>query len=303
MSDGLLVLDSGRRVRYCNARAGELLGIDATAVIGESAEALICRVAPALAAPDEARLAWGRLVGEPPGQAGAEIATIGPPPRDLLVGAFRVADTPGSSLGLVLRDVTDAKELARLKERERIAMDLHDGVIQSLYAVILGLGTRARAVEGSTGEPARALRQAMTRIKGIIAEIRNYIFDLRLHELGEHGLRAGLEALAEELRINTVIRPALEVDPGVEAVLGPDAVRNVLYIAREATSNVIRHARASEVMIRLARTYGRLALTVRDTGGGFDAGERRHGQAARWRGAGPAQDGRARSRWVAGWRS
>jgi signal transduction histidine kinase len=80
----------------------------------------------------------------------------------------------------------------------------------------------------------------------------------------------GLRALAEELRVNTLVRPTLEVDAGAEGLLGPDAAAGLLQIAREAASNVIRHARASEVTIRLAQAEGQVVLAVRDNGRGFE---------------------------------
>jgi two-component system, NarL family, sensor histidine kinase DevS len=161
-----------------------------------------------------------------------------------------------------------SRELARLEERERIAMDLHDGVIQSLYSVVLGLG----AEQLHAGQTDRAIGKAIDGINRVIQEIRNNIFDLRLRDLGEGGLRGGIEVLAEELRINTLVQPHVDVAAvdSVERCVDADAVTNLLYITREATSNVIRHARANTVTIRLATTDDELVLTIRDNGRGFD---------------------------------
>ena len=161
-----------------------------------------------------------------------------------------------------------SRELARLEERERIAMDLHDGVIQSLYSVVLGLG----AEQLHAGQTDRAIGKAIDGINRVIQEIRNNIFDLRLRDLGEGGLRGGIEVLAEELRINTLVQPHLDLAAvdSLERCVDADAVTNLLYIAREATSNVIRHARANTVTIRLATTDDELVLTIHDNGRGFD---------------------------------
>lgn len=163
-----------------------------------------------------------------------------------------------------------SKVLALLEERERIAMDLHDGVIQSLYAVALGLGARTRTLDGNAGELREALRQAMVQMNGIIQEIRNYIFDLRPQELETHGLRSGLEMLAEELRVNGLIHAELELLAETEGLLNGEAGANLLHFAREATANVIRHAQASTVTIRLVRVDDKLRLTISDNGRGFD---------------------------------
>ena len=163
-----------------------------------------------------------------------------------------------------------SRELARLEEREQIAMDLHDGVIQSLYSVVLGLG--AEQLHAGQTDADRGVGNAIDGINRVIQEIRNDIFDLRLRDLGEGGLRGGIEVLAEELRINTLVQPHLDVAAvdTAERCVDADAVTNLLYIAREATSNVIRHAQASTVTIRLATTDHELVLTIRDNGRGFD---------------------------------
>jgi signal transduction histidine kinase len=163
-----------------------------------------------------------------------------------------------------------SRELARLEERERIAMDLHDGVIQSLYSVVLGLG--AEQLHAGQTDADGGVGKAIDGINRVIQEIRNNIFDLRLRDLGEGGLCGGIEVLAEELRINTLVQPHLDVAAvdTAERCVDADAVTNLLYIAREATSNVIRHARATTVTIRLATTDDELVLTIRDNGRGFD---------------------------------
>src|SRR6202165_6123743 len=107
------------------------------------------------------------------------------------------------------------------------------------------------------------------RINAVIREIRNCVLDLRLHSLEAHGLRAGIEALAEEMRTNTAVRPRIEF-VGDDASLSPTITTHVLHLVREATSNVIRHAQATRVTIRLANAHGRLVVNVRDNGCGFD---------------------------------
>lgn len=160
--------------------------------------------------------------------------------------------------------------LARLDERERIAMDLHDGVMQSLYAVGLGLATRERLLAGDDEAARAALRAAEVQIDGVIQQVRDYVSDLRPRERGARGLRDGLNQMVLELWSGDLPRPEIRVDAGADGLLAPEAAAHLLYVAREATSNAIRHAGASAVSIRLTRSEGGLCLTVRDDGRGFD---------------------------------
>jgi signal transduction histidine kinase len=210
--------------------------------------------------------------------------------RTLALSAFPVAGTTDVRLGIVIRDVTDVKALALLEERERIARDLHDGAIQSLFAVTLALGAQERLLRERKIDQARTgLRNAIGQVNRVIQDIRNYIFDLRLDDLGAQSLTAGLRALSQELRINALVEAeiALDLEADADGVLDAATAASVLHIAREATSNVIRHAAATQVTIGLARLdERRLRLTIRDNGRGLDAaqnggrggGERADGQ-------------------------
>ncbi len=177
--------------------------------------------------------------------------------------------------GMAARQLAEqAKMLALLEERERIAMDLHDGVIQSLYGIALGLGARAYQENAENAGPAwQPVDEAIAQINRVIQQIRNYIFDLRPRSDADGGLRPGLELLAEELRVNGLIHPELDVSAGDEAALSPEIVAQVLAIAREAASNVIRHAGATAMTIRLRRSEDRLVIEMRDNGCGFDVGD------------------------------
>jgi signal transduction histidine kinase len=188
----------------------------------------------------------------------------------LLVSAFLVTDAIQEGLGLLLKDVTTAKTLALLEERERIAMDIHDGVIQSLYAVGLSLSAHERLLDVEAAETRQALQRARMQISNIIQEIREVIFDLRQHRRQLSDLQAGLEALAEELFGPTLIHVDLELEEGTDRFLDPVRVSSILYIAREAMSNVIRHAGASKVTIHLVPIEEKLVLTIRDDGRGFN---------------------------------
>ena len=205
------------------------------------------------------------------------LCAFDPQPTDLTEESFEIFRLLANLIAFELeadevaeRLAEQSRELARLEERERIAMDLHDGVIQSLYGVVLGLG--AQQFHAADSDADVGVDKAIDGINRVIQEIRNNIFDLRLRDLGDGGLRRGIEVLAEELRINALVQPYLDVTAPdtAERCIEAEAVTSLLYIAREATSNVIRHAGASTVTIRLATIDHQLVLSIRDNGRGFD---------------------------------
>jgi PAS domain S-box-containing protein len=159
---------------------------------------------------------------------------------------------------------------AQLLQREAIARDLHDGLIQSLYGVVLGLTARARTLDGDTARTRGVLRTAIRQISAVIEEMRDYLFDLKVREMRPRDLTRGFEALVENMRANAMVEPELMLESGIEYTMDTDTANHVLYIARSAVSNVIRHADATSVRIQLERGTTGLVLTVRDDGRGFD---------------------------------
>jgi signal transduction histidine kinase len=270
MSDGLLVLDAAHQVHYCNTRVGEFLGINPTLAIGQPIEQIITETKQPMLDPEAANSRWENLLTDPHQLPSIEVTINGPLRRNLLVSAFPVTDAIQEGLGLLLKDVTTAKALALLEERERIAMDIHDGVIQSLYAVALSLSAHERLLDVEAAETRQALQRARMQISNVIQEIRDVIFDLRQHRCQLPDLQTGLKTLATELFGQTLIHADLELEDGTDCFLDPARVSSILYIAREAMSNALRHAGASKVMIHLARVEEKLVLTIRDNGRGFN---------------------------------
>ena len=169
-----------------------------------------------------------------------------------------------------------ARSLALLRERERIAMDLHDGVTQSLYGIALSLGALRRRRGDPTNQD-QVLGQAIDQLTEVIQGIRDYIFELR-HGVPEGtDLEAGLEAKARELAITTGVRPKMSITADLRS-LSPERASHLLYIAHEALSNVARHAKASEIAIEAAPWRSGIMLTIKDNGRGFEP--RRRGRRA-----------------------
>jgi signal transduction histidine kinase len=169
-----------------------------------------------------------------------------------------------------------------LEDRERIARDLHDVVIQRLFATGLQLQTAARLA--SKPEVATRIHASVDDLDTTIRDIRTAIFELRTPAVAalRTELRATVEAAAEPLGF----RPRLELNGPIDSAV-PDPIRpDLLAVIQEALSNVVRHARASQVRVSVTAADGRLAVAVRDDGIGVAGIEERGGLANMRRRAG-----------------
>jgi signal transduction histidine kinase len=164
------------------------------------------------------------------------------------------------------------QRLAVVDERERISKDLHDGIIQNMYAVGLSLEDVPELMDDDRTEAAARVERAIDAIHLSIQDIRNFIFGLRPELLEGTSLVGGLAALVEEYRHNTIIDIELLV-PGAVPEPADEVIGHLLAIASESLSNVVRHSRASRATLELTeRSAGTTELTIEDNGIGFDPG-------------------------------
>jgi signal transduction histidine kinase len=159
------------------------------------------------------------------------------------------------------------QRLAVLEDRERIAKDLHDGAIQSLFAV--GMGLQGAALLAGSDELRARLQHAVEELDLVIRDLRNYIFGLRPGILADRHLDQALQRLAEEFGERTGVLTITQVDPAVAAALAGRAAE-VVQLAREALSNVSRHAEAATCRVSLYHQHDGAVLEVDDDGRGFD---------------------------------
>ncbi len=165
------------------------------------------------------------------------------------------------------------QRLAIVEERERIGRDLHDGVIQSIYAVGLTLEDVPDLMVEEPAEASRRVEHAIESLDQTIRDIRNFIFGLRPQLIDGIELVEGLAALADEFRVNTMVDVELRAGPDVDGVpLSPERTLEVLSVAREALSNIARHAKASraEIVVGMTGEGPGITLTIIDNGMGFD---------------------------------
>lgn len=169
--------------------------------------------------------------------------------------------------GRLLQRLFESQE----RERAHIARDLHDGVGQNLTALLVGLKTIEEAGDLATARArARDLRGFASTAHG---EVRRLARGLRPVILEELGLLSAVERLCEEFQGTHGVKVTLVRDPMPDARLEPEAETALYRIVQEGLANVARHAGASRVEVRLGQRENALALSIRDDGRGFDAGD------------------------------
>jgi signal transduction histidine kinase len=173
---------------------------------------------------------------------------------------------------------TEQRRAEMFDERERIAADLHDHVIQRLF----GAGLTLQGVVGALGSNRNADRVAATikDLDATISQIRTTIFQLQLDgEVTKRGLRAAVLDVVAEATPALGFEPAVRFAGLLEGTVADDLAADLLAVVREALSNVARHAHATSVDVEITAEAGILLLDVRDDGIGLSGSSRRSGLA------------------------
>jgi two-component system, NarL family, sensor histidine kinase DevS len=179
----------------------------------------------------------------------------------------------GNWAGLAIENArlhANARRLAVLEERERIGMDLHDGIIQSIYGVGLSLESAFHSVDSDPNDARQRVQHAIHGLNQAIRDLRSYILDLRPRQLGSDNLISGIKRLIAEYRANTfadvhLTEPESDLDD-----LPQGHVLTLFHICQEALANSAKHSRAKKVQIAVWGTDERVLLEVHDNGKGFD---------------------------------
>ena len=162
------------------------------------------------------------------------------------------------------------RRLAVLEERDRIGMDLHDGVIQSIYAVGLTLEHARLLIDDEPSQTRKRIDQSIEDLNSTIRDLRAFIMDMRPRQLHEENLMDGLQRLVNEFRANSLVETTLNgPSEGLEDL--PDVYAIALFhICQEALANIAKHAHAEHVEITVWTTSDRVLMEVQDDGQGFD---------------------------------
>ncbi len=167
--------------------------------------------------------------------------------------------------GKLLKQVVSAQEA----ERQRIARELHDATGQSLTAIGLGLRGISNTLRQDTDKAAENLRQLEGLVARSLDELQRLIADLRPSHLDDLGLPAALRWYAGEVQNRIPLNIAVEINGGPHPI-DPMANTALFRVAQEALTNVVKHAQATNVTVRLSYLPSVVMLQVEDDGCGFD---------------------------------
>ena len=182
----------------------------------------------------------------------------------------------------IARDITERKRAeealqlserqlrSSLEERERLARDLHDSLIQSIYAVGLNIEDCSRAVAADPAAVEGRLRHAVASLNEVIREVRDYIMGLERGRIHGSEFKGALKSLALSAGESQSARIDISIDDSAAAELTPDEATQLLHIGRESLTNAIRHAQAQKIALQLRRSHRGITFEIADDGGGFN---------------------------------
>ncbi len=281
--DGVVVVDIEGVIVFVNGRAAAMFGYDCDQLVGRSVETLVPmelvdahrgQRAAFTRAPHTRPMGTGLMLEGRRHDGSLLPVEISLSPFETEDGAYVIAAVRDTTERVraeeELRKAHDA--VAMLEERERIARDLHDTVIQHIFAV----GMNLQATEAQATDPVikDRVQWAVDHLDETIREVRSAIFGLQSARASS-GLRARLTMAVGEVGEVLGFEPNLHLDGLIDAAVDSTVGEEMLAVAREALSNVARHAGATRCEVELIVSDGLLELNVRDNGRGIMPGSPR----------------------------
>jgi signal transduction histidine kinase len=199
-------------------------------------------------------------------------------PIEISLSPVRTDD--GTHVIAIARDVTERRQeadelshaneaLALVDDRERIARDLHDTVIQRLFAV--GLSLQGAMSSGADRRLLDRIQTAIDEIDGTIRDIRTAIFSLHARRVATSGLRDDVVATCREASRALGFEPRVAFHGPVDTMTTEAVREQLLPTLREALSNIVRHAHATRVAVTVSVEDADVVLEVADNGSGIEA--------------------------------
>jgi signal transduction histidine kinase len=164
----------------------------------------------------------------------------------------------------------NARRLAVLEERERIGMDLHDGIIQSIFGVGLSMENISHLVRENPQKAQEGITHAIDDLNQIIRNLRAYILDLRPRQLDDENLMDGLRRLITEYRAHTLAEADLSGPKNGLQDLPQKHATILFHICQEALANAAKHAGAKKVKVSVWVDGDRVVMEINDNGRGFN---------------------------------
>ncbi|HXT66271.1 MAG TPA: PAS domain S-box protein [Nitrospiraceae bacterium] len=202
---------------------------------------------------------------------------------DVAVTAIPASIGDRSMIQVLVLDIAERKRMeealrqrerdlrAAVEERERISQDLHDGILQSLFATGLTLETAKSMMSPRNRQMlSPSIDQVIDQLNRVMHEIRNFIAGLGLDLLKGKDLSTALQHMLETLTQHHATRVRLAIDERAAQALSAEQSLHLVLVIQEAVSNCIRHGRAEEATVSLKILKQGLRLSIRDNGGGFN---------------------------------
>lgn len=301
--DAIVIVDTNGVIVIVNAQTEAMFGYAQDELIGVPVETLL--PAPLRAGHAGHRNGYIAHPATRPMGAGLDLvarrADGSEFPAEISLSPIETED--GLLVTSTIRDITERRrfedernallaEAEAEHERQRIGMDLHDGIMQSIYAVGLNLENAAADVRENPDAVRGRIDGAIEALDDVIRDIRRYIMDLRPTKFSGD-LRESLANLVRDFQVHSLVDATTDL-PDDTGALNEEQASMLFHIAQEALTNARKHARATSLRLTLtAPPEGGTRLEIRDNGAGFDPrvsiGEEHHGlrnMASRARAAG-----------------
>ncbi len=266
---GMLVLDLRETVASLNPAAERILGITAKDAKGQPIQNLIPAYPPTLPDdPVETEVNWELIPGS----------------RDFILTVSRLNDWRGLEVGrmLMLRDVTEQKKaqanllkqqrvMATLKERDRLARELHDELAQDLAMVNLQAQIVSGLLDSGKVDQAREQLQILAKLaREAHVDVRGEIRELSSRVTQENGLPGEIQRFTDMFQQVYGVKTDLALPADHSAIFfEPKIAVQIMRILQEAFTNIRKHARATHVQVTLAKARDRVELVIEDDGIGF----------------------------------
>lgn len=277
--DGIVLIDPGGRIAFVNGEARRMFGYPPEELVGRTIEHLVPERFRAKHVHHQSAYQEHPVVR--PMGSGLELFGRRRDGSELPVeiSLSSISTEEGNYVTAIVRDISERRALEAerqylmaqtelQRDRERIAQDLHDGVMQAIYAVGLNLLQTRQLLGTSAPEAVEAIDEAVAELRQVIDDIRSYVMSLPLQRL-ETAVAPLLREVVEEACSGSTLSATLMIAEDLPQ-LSETLTVTLYHLAREALSNVRKHAAASNIELRLSAENDQVTLEVRDDGIGFE---------------------------------